>query len=118
MNNPILKQLILVLIAFVGFQLTVNAQDAKKIETTKIKVSVQCETCKKTIETALKSEKGVSKSNVDLKTKEVEVTFDKNSITKDKIKQVISKVGYDADELKADEKAYNKLNACCKKPSK
>lgn len=31
------------------------------------------------------------------------------------IKTAISKLGYDADDIKADIKAYEKLDGCCKK---
>ena len=31
------------------------------------------------------------------------------------IREVISKLGYDADNVKADNDAYNKLDGCCKK---
>ena len=32
----------------------------------------------------------------------------------EEIKEAISKLGYDADEVKADSAAYNKLPSCCK----
>ena len=68
----------------------VFAQNSK-LEEIKIKTSSQCDMCKERIEEALAFEKGVKKS-------------------------VISKVGYDADNVMADPKAYAKLDACCKKP--
>ncbi|MBL4654727.1 MAG: hypothetical protein JKY33_02775 [Bacteroidia bacterium] len=40
-----------------------------------------------------------------------------NKITIDNIRNAISKVGYDADEVEADPVAYEKLHGCCKKDS-
>ena len=32
--------------------------------------------------------------------------------------KIISKLGYDADEVKADKEAYEKLDGCCKKQNR
>jgi hypothetical protein len=34
------------------------------------------------------------------------------------LKTAIANTGYDAEEIKADAEAYNKLPKCCKKPTK
>jgi hypothetical protein len=44
------------------------------------------------------------------------VTYNKGKTSPEKIRKAISKVGYDADNVTADPKAYSKLDACCKKP--
>jgi hypothetical protein len=44
------------------------------------------------------------------------VTYKKSKTSPEKIRKAISKVGYDADDVTADPKAYSKLDACCKKP--
>lgn len=96
------------------------AVTALKAQTTNaelsIKSSVICEMCKKKVEKAL-AFKGVEKSSVDLKTKIITVSYDPQQTTPEQIKSAISKAGYDADEVKADPKAYKKLNKCCKKES-
>lgn len=88
-----------------------------KIETIKIKTSSQCDMCKERIEEALAFEKGVKTADLDIETKIVTVTFKKGKTSPEKIRKAISKVGYDADEVAADPKAYSKLDACCKKPN-
>ncbi len=91
-----------------------NAQEtAKEI---KIKTSAQCEMCKDRIEKALKKADGVISSDLDLETKEVTVKYKEAETSPEAIRKVITKVGYDADDQPANEKAYNKLPKCCKKP--
>ena len=85
-------------------------------ETVKIKTSAQCETCKANIEKALSFTKGVKGANLDVDTKVVTVEYDPSKTTVEKIRLAISKAGYDADDVKADPKAYAKLKECCKKP--
>jgi hypothetical protein len=43
------------------------------------------------------------------------ITFNPSKITSVKIREEISKLGYDADDIKADPAAYQKLDGCCKK---
>ena len=77
-----------------------------------IPVSGNCEMCKKRIETAAKKAGAVSADwNVD--TKILAVTF-RNSSGAAKIQQSIAGAGYDTRDIKADDKAYNKLPGCCK----
>jgi len=87
-------------------------------DTLVIKTSAQCELCKERIEKNLVYEPGIISANLDLETKDVSVVFKSHKINKEKIKEVISNAGYDADDLKADEKAYNKLPLCCQKNSR
>lgn len=80
-----------------------------------IKTSATCDMCKTKIEKALKSEEGVKSANLDLTTKIVTVKFDEKVTDEFKIKNCISKVGYDADDVLADKDAAAKLPGCCKK---
>ncbi len=78
--------------------------------------TVQCGMCKSKIESYLKREPGIQMVNVDVKKKTTTVSFltDRNNI--EQIKTAIANAGYDADDVTADETAYNKLPKCCKKP--
>ncbi|MGB3946668.1 MAG: heavy metal-associated domain-containing protein [Bacteroidia bacterium] len=93
---------------------TSKAQE-NKTEEIKIKTSVMCDMCKTTIEKELAFEKGVKKSTVDVESKIVTVQYNPKKTTPDKIRTAISKIGYDADDVPADTKAYKNLNTCCKK---
>jgi mercuric ion binding protein len=105
-------------ILFVGILLmfanSINAQEATKTEIT-IKTSATCSMCKTTIEKYLSFEKGIKKSSLDVDSKILTVTYNPQKTTPEKIRLAVSKSGYDADEVKANEKAYNNLDDCCKK---
>ena len=106
------------LVLFISVFLVASAGAmAAKLDTIKIKTSSQCGECKERIEEALAFERGVKKSELDLGTQIVTVTYKPGKTTPEKIRKAISKVGYDADDVPADPKAYNKLDACCKKPT-
>lgn len=94
---------------------SVNAQTQAKPTEVKIKTSAVCGMCKKTIEKALSKETGVQKSNLNVDTKVITVQYDPKTTSPDKIRTAISKAGYDADDVKADPKAYKNLDECCKK---
>ena len=96
---------------------SINAQQKKPI-TVKINTpSVQCEMCKKKIEDHLKFEEGVVKSIVDFKQKKTTVSYLSDRTNLENVKTAIANAGYDADDVKADKDAYEKLPKCCKKPS-
>lgn len=105
--------LIITLFAILSFGLNINAQS--KIEEVKIKTSAQCDMCKFTIEEAMTYAKGVKKFNLNVESKVLTVSFNTKKTNIEEIKEAVNKVGYDADETKADIKAYEKLPACCKK---
>jgi len=86
-------------------------------DTTIIKVtSMQCGSCKKNITKALKKLDGVKDVDVNLDTKEAKVTYDNAIVNLTQLESAITAAGYDANDKKADETAYDKLDACCKKP--
>ena len=94
--------------------LSITGAKAQIIES-KITTSGQCEHCKETIEKNIRFEKGVKKVAFDEKTHVVTVKYDETKTNLKDIQIAISKLGYDADSISADPKAYEKLNSCCKK---
>lgn len=90
-------------------------QASKGTSELKIKSSLVCGMCKDRVEGGLVYEKGVKEVTVDLEAKEVTVKYTATKTTPDEIRKALSKLGYDADDVKADAKAYQKLPACCKK---
>ena len=103
------------LLLWIGISLTALGQSAKKEETVSIKTSAVCGMCKDRIEQGLAFEKGIRSVTVDIKTKIASVGYNPLKTTADDIRKAISKLGYDADTVVADPKAYAKLPACCKK---
>lgn len=90
-----------------------NAQESTA--EVKIKTSATCEMCKETIEKYVAFEKGVKKVTVDVNTKIATVVYNPQKTSPEKIRTAISNAGYDADDVPANKKAYNKLDECCKK---
>lgn len=80
-----------------------------------VKTSTVCDMCEKTIEGELIYEKGVKKVDVDLEKAVVLVEYDSMKTEASRIRTAISKLGYMADDVPADEAAWNKLPDCCKK---
>ncbi len=76
--------------------------------------TIQCGMCQKTIEIGLGKISGISGSKVDLETKTTAVTFNPEKTNLVTIEKTISELGYQANEIKADDKAYKDLPACCK----
>ena len=104
------------IIAAIGiFSFNASAQKKEKAEV-KIKTSAQCEDCQKRIEDRLNFTKGVKSAKLDVKTKIVTVVYDPAKTSPEKLKEAISKGGYDADDMPANEKAYKRLPTCCQKP--
>lgn len=112
-----MKNLFLILIiSFLSLPATpLKAQDTKKLDTLTIKTSAQCDMCKNRLEKAFAYEKGVKKSELDVETATFTVVYVPKKTNPEKLKEAVTKVGYDADELPANEKAYEQLPDCCKK---
>lgn len=117
-----MKKIIIAVLAIVTLSLGASAQqtDSSKDEmkTIKIKTSAVCDMCKETLEKAMAYEKGVKESNLDVDSKILTVTYNSKKTSPEKIKLAVTKAGYDADEMPADAKAYDVLDACCKKDAK
>ena len=114
MKNVLMLALVLVGTVSAGF-----SQTAKKkgIQTVTISTpTVQCGMCKQRIEKYMVREEGVTKVNVDYKNKKTKVTYFAERTNVENIKTAIANVGYDADDITANEESYGKLPNCCKKP--
>lgn len=70
--------------------------------------------CKDRIERALAFEKGVKSSILQMDDKKLRVVFNSKKTSPEKIKKAVSALGYQADEIKANPEAYQKLPECCK----
>lgn len=103
---------IMTVLAFLGISISAFAADKELV----IKSTPQCEMCVKTIKKGLKKVDGVEKVDVNLEKSEVKVVFDDEDTNENEIKIALTKLGYKADDLKADAKAYDKLSDCCKLP--
>lgn len=109
-----MKNLILILVAMMSvFNLSAQENKSKKSEKVVIKTSAECGDCKERIEEKLNYTKGIVFSELDYESKELTVKFKPTLISLDEIKKIVSDLGYDADEVKADPVEQKKLPACC-----
>jgi copper chaperone CopZ len=105
-----MKKLIIVFLCF----LTVNAWAQK--ETVKILTSAPCVDmlcCKEKIEEEMQFTRGVTAVDLEIESSILTVTFKTKKTDVDKLRQVISSIGYNADDVKGNQKAHDKLPSCC-----
>ncbi len=96
---------------------SVHAFAGGEVKELKIKTSAICDMCKTKIEHDMKFEKGVKKATLDVETKILTLQYRADKTTPEKLRNAVAKIGYDADDVKAVQKAYDKLPGCCKKGS-
>ena len=87
----------------------------RETKTLVVKSSTVCDMCKQRIERGLVFEEGVKEVKVDIAANTISVKYKADKTTPEKIKTAISKLGYSADEVAADETAFKKLPMCCQK---
>lgn len=107
--------------ALLFLSLNASAQNGKKNEKVTIKTNIFCDHCKecpscgKGMSEKLLSIPGVKMVELDDKKMTLTVFYNGQKTNADAIRTAISKLGYDADEIKADPVAYENLDGCCKK---
>lgn len=112
--NKSANKILLLLICFFGQGILRESHAQNTADTLRVMTSAICTSCKKRIENDLSFEAGVRKVAMDLETKQVTVVYNPKKTSPEKIRQAITKIGYDADSLKADQKAYMRLPECCR----
>lgn len=107
----------LTLLAIVGLAFSAAAQQ-KTTAKAEIKTpTIQCDMCKGRIEKYLIRQEGVTSVKVNVKKKTTAVSWITDRTNIENIKAAIATVGYDADDVTAEEASYKKLPPCCKKPA-
>lgn len=86
-----------------------------RTETVRIKTSAICEMCKERIEKSLLLLRGVKDADLNLDDKTVTVSYLPKKVSVEEIREKIRQTGYDADGSPADQKAHDRLPACCRK---
>ena len=91
-----------------------SAQAQKKNAKVSIEVDGVCMMCKKRIEKAALSTKGVKFASWDMKTHKLSLILDERKTNIKKIQKNIAAVGHDTKGVKATEHAYDSVSPCCK----
>lgn len=116
-----MKTLKFVAVLLVFLSSGIAAAQTSKNEKAVIKTTIHCdhckacETCGKAFQSEMLKIKGVKMYELDEKNNTITVYYNGQKTNLDTIRTAITKLGYDADELKADVAAYDKLDGCCKK---
>ena len=108
-------------VLIVGFMfIASNAVAQKTTQKVLIKTNISCDHCKQyetcggLLEKKLLKTTGVQMITLNEKDETIEVIYNSKKTDLQTIKIAISKLGYDADEVKADPTGYEKLDGCCK----
>ncbi len=111
-----MKFFLIAMLATIGFT-TVSFSQQKVVETAKIKTpTALCEACKPRIETYVKRINGIMSVNVNYRKGETTVKYVTDRTNIEEIKTAIANMGYDADDVPANEESYKRLPITCKKP--
>jgi mercuric ion binding protein len=108
-----MKTFIVVLVASL-FSLSGIAQE-KKSKNKKVVfiVAGNCEMCKKRIEKAAFSVKGVKSADWHIDHKDIHLIIDENKCSLEDVAKAIASVGHDTELIKAKDEDYEKLHGCC-----
>ena len=106
-----MKSLLVVVFFMLGF--TIFSQEKSKNQVIVIQTSAECGQCKERIENQLNYTKGIKYAELNLEDLKLTVKYNSSKITLEEIKTQITKLGYDADDVKAEKEAYQKLPKCC-----
>ena len=94
--------------------LSTQAQDKKnKNAKYDIEVSGNCDLCKKRIEKAAFSVKGVKSAEYHLDDNTLHLIINEEKCSILDVKKAIASVGHDTDEVKATDEVYENLHGCC-----
>ena len=94
--------------------LSTQAQDKKnKNAKYDIEVSGNCDLCKKRIEKAAFSVKGVKSADYHLDDNTLHLIINEEKCSILDVKKAIANVGHDTDEVKATDEVYENLHGCC-----
>ena len=81
-----------------------------------MRTSLQCGMCVARVVPSLKAVAGVKRVKANLTDRTVTVHYQPNKTNPEAIRNALAALGYDADDVKADAKAYAALPGCCQKP--
>ena len=110
-----MKAIILGSIALLGIISTGFGQQQKVSGKAVIKTpTVLCDVCRDRVIFFISHEYGVSSVKVDTKRKTTTVTWLNDRTTLENIKVAIANLGYDADDVEAEESAFKRLSKDCR----
>ena len=107
-----MKRIILILMLMIGLS-TVAQEKKNKNAKFDIEVNGNCGMCKKRIETAAYSVKGVKSAQWNSEDGVLHLMLNEEKCTLSEVEKAIAKVGHDTKNVKATQADYDKLHGCC-----
>jgi len=83
------------------------------VEKAQVQTNAVCKTCEAILDENLTQEAGITAVALNLETKVLTVEYNPEAISMAEIETLVSKTGYDANDVKADAEAHSKLPYCC-----
>ena len=105
-----MKKLIFLFLFFISTSVSAQNEKNKK---SNFEVIGNCEICKKRIEKAALSLKGVKMASWDIPSNILSVIYNSNKISPEQIQSAVADVGHDTPLFKAPDNVYNELPMCC-----
>lgn len=114
-----MKSLFLLLLVALGLS-TASFAGTKKVIVVKTTIvcdhCLQCSSCGQNVNDKVRDlNEGIKNVKINAKEQTITVTYLDNKTTPEKIREAIAAAGFDADNVKASEDGYAKLDGCCKK---
>lgn len=101
------------------FTLMVSACDSvNSKKQTSFYVRGNCGMCEERIEIAAKEVDGVLFADWNVKTKQLDITYDTLKVDVPKLQQTVANVGHETNNYKSPEEVHEDLPLCCQKGSK
>lgn len=107
--------MLILMVAFVGISAQAQEKTTKENKNAKydIEVNGNCEMCKKRIEKAAYSVKGVKLAQWHQDHQDMHLIIDENKTSIDEVHKAIAAAGHDTNKVKADDEVYEELHGCC-----
>jgi periplasmic mercuric ion binding protein len=110
-----MKKILLLSLVVAGFATVSFAQTKAELKARIKTPNALCEACKVRIESQLRRTDGIVFVDVNYRRGETTVKYLTDRTDIEQIKTVIANLGYDADDVLANEESYKKLPKTCKK---
>lgn len=100
-------------ILFIAFLFFIGEFNAQKSKTVVFQTSAQCGMCKERLEGELNFVSGVQLAELNLEDMSLTIKYRTKKTSAEELRIHVSKIGYSADDVKANEEAMRKLPLCC-----
>ena len=113
-----MKKYVILLMLSIG-SISMNALG--QVDTLQVKTNTYCNhcavcgSCGERMETELPFVKGIKLATYNEENMSITIIYNSKKITPLEIRKEVANLGFDADDVPANQEAYNKLDNCCKK---